>query len=217
VVDDYIDEFSELVEEAGYVDGLSIVMKFQRGLDRDIQDRIVELVQGRPEDDDPDGWYSTARMFNANQTANQAFHGMQRAMVPSPNVRPMFLTLRATFPVQPMTPMPTPCTSQYPGVPMRASNVPTPMDIDATHRWNAIPMLYRRCGEPEHLARECPKVYDVCYMSSDEREDWIECLLSGSNVVAAKAQSSLLETPETPEIPLRQSGGTEEDFTSHSR
>jgi hypothetical protein len=26
-VDDYIDEFSELVEEAGYVDGLSIVMK----------------------------------------------------------------------------------------------------------------------------------------------------------------------------------------------
>jgi len=64
-VDDYIDEFSELVEEAGYVDGLSIVMKFRRGLDRDIQDRIAELVQGRPEDDDLDGWYSAARMFNA--------------------------------------------------------------------------------------------------------------------------------------------------------
>jgi hypothetical protein len=61
-VDDYIDEFSELVEEAGYVDGLSIVMKFRRGLDRDIQDRIAELVQGRPEDDDPEGWYSTARV-----------------------------------------------------------------------------------------------------------------------------------------------------------
>jgi hypothetical protein len=30
VVDDYIDEFSELVEEAGYIDGLSIVMKFRR-------------------------------------------------------------------------------------------------------------------------------------------------------------------------------------------
>ena len=37
-VDDYIDEFSELVDEAGYVDGLSIVMKFRKGLDRDIQD-----------------------------------------------------------------------------------------------------------------------------------------------------------------------------------
>jgi hypothetical protein len=37
-VDDYIDEFSELIDEAEYTDSLSIVMKFQRGLDRDIQD-----------------------------------------------------------------------------------------------------------------------------------------------------------------------------------
>jgi hypothetical protein len=37
-VDDYIDDFLELVEEAGYIDGLSIVMKFRRGLDRNIQD-----------------------------------------------------------------------------------------------------------------------------------------------------------------------------------
>src|ERR1700733_15704607 len=48
-VDDYIDEFSELVEEAGYSNGLSIVMKFRKGLDRDIQDCIVEMVQGQPE------------------------------------------------------------------------------------------------------------------------------------------------------------------------
>jgi hypothetical protein len=74
-------------------------------------------------------------------------------------------------------------------------------------------MLCRCCGEPGHFARECPKAYDVHYMSSDEREDWIERLLSGSNVVAAEAQSPF---PETPEIPLRQSEGTEEDFTSHS-
>jgi hypothetical protein len=50
-------------------------------------------------------------------------------------------------------------------------------------------------------------------MSSDKREDWIECLLSGSDVATAKAQSLILETPE---IPLRQSEGTEEDFMSHS-
>ena len=31
-VDDYIDEFSELINEAGYTDGLSIVMKFWKGL-----------------------------------------------------------------------------------------------------------------------------------------------------------------------------------------
>jgi hypothetical protein len=83
VVDDYIDEFSELVEEAGYVDSLSIVTKFRRGLDRNVQDWIAELVQGRPEDDDPEGWYSATRMFDANWTANQAFHSTQHAMVPS--------------------------------------------------------------------------------------------------------------------------------------
>jgi hypothetical protein len=44
-------------------------------------------------------------------------------------------------------------------------------------------------------------------MSSDKREDWIECLLSKSGVAAA----------ETPEIPLKQSESTEEDFTFHSR
>jgi hypothetical protein len=69
-VDDYIDEFLELVKEAGYVDGLSIIMKFRRGLDRNIQDRIAELVQGRPEDDDPDRWYSVAHMFDINQIMN---------------------------------------------------------------------------------------------------------------------------------------------------
>jgi hypothetical protein len=53
-------------------------------------------------------------------------------------------------------------------------------------------------------------------MSSDEREDWIEHLLSGSDVAAAEAQSPFPEIPETPEIPLRQSEGTEENFTSHS-
>ena len=84
-MDDYIDEFSELIDEAGYTDGLSIVMKFWKGLDRDIQDRVAEMVQGRPEDNDPDGWYEAARMFDANWAANQAFHGPQCAVVPTPS------------------------------------------------------------------------------------------------------------------------------------
>jgi hypothetical protein len=69
-VDDYIDEFSELIDEAGYTDGLSIIMKFQRGLDRDIQDQIAELVQERPKNDNSEGWYSAACMFNTNWSVN---------------------------------------------------------------------------------------------------------------------------------------------------
>jgi hypothetical protein len=51
-------------------------MKFRKGLDQDIQDQIAEMAQGRPSDDDPEGWYSTACNFDANQAANQAFHGV---------------------------------------------------------------------------------------------------------------------------------------------
>jgi Retrotransposon gag protein len=65
-VDDYIDEFSELVEEASYSNGLSIVMKFWKGLDWDIQDWIAEMVQGRLGDDDPEEWYAAVRVLDAN-------------------------------------------------------------------------------------------------------------------------------------------------------
>jgi hypothetical protein len=84
-VDDYINKFSELVEEAGYSDGLSIIMKFQKGLDRDLQDRIVEMVQGRPEDDDPEELYTAARVLGANRAANQVFHGTQCAVGLTPS------------------------------------------------------------------------------------------------------------------------------------
>jgi hypothetical protein len=97
VVDDYIDEFSELVDEARYIDGLSIVIKFRKGLDRDIQDWIAEMVQGKPSDDDLEGWYGAAHIFDANWTANQAFHGAQHQTAPVLTVRPIFLTSRAMF------------------------------------------------------------------------------------------------------------------------
>src|ERR1700722_538063 len=77
-VDDYIDDFSELVDEGGYTDGLAIVIKFRKGLDRDIQDQIAEMVQGRPNDADPQGWYNAAQLLDANKSANQAFHGSQK-------------------------------------------------------------------------------------------------------------------------------------------
>jgi hypothetical protein len=100
-VDDYIDEFSELVDEAGYTNSLSIVMKFRKGLDWDIQDRIVEMVQERPSDNDSEGWYGTACTFDANWAVNQAFHGMQQQITFVPTTRPLFPTLRVIFPTQP--------------------------------------------------------------------------------------------------------------------
>src|SRR3984957_21126057 len=97
-MDDYIDEFSELMGEAGYTDGLAIVMKFRKGLDWDIQDWIAEMVQGRLNDADPQGWYNAAQLLDANKSANQAFHGSQKTALPVPNTRSIFPVTRNTGP-----------------------------------------------------------------------------------------------------------------------
>jgi len=48
------------------------------------------------------------------------------------------------------------------------------------------------------------------YMTLDEKEDWVEHPLSEADMAIAKAHSLTLETPE---IMLKQSEGTNKDFT----
>ena len=46
-VDSYIDEFETLVEVSGYTDPIAIVLKFRRGLNPLIQNRIAESGRRR--------------------------------------------------------------------------------------------------------------------------------------------------------------------------
>jgi hypothetical protein len=46
-IDKYVDEFWDLIDMARYKEGLAIVIKFWRGLQRDIQDQIAQLSFGR--------------------------------------------------------------------------------------------------------------------------------------------------------------------------
>jgi hypothetical protein len=72
-VDEYINKFEELVEKSEYVDGAAIVMKFLRGLDLAIQNRITLMLEGRPKDEAPSEWYHAARMVATTRAANEAF------------------------------------------------------------------------------------------------------------------------------------------------
>ena len=65
-VDNYLDEFLELVLEAGYTDPRMVVVKFRKGLDPQIQNSIATMPYGRPLDTSPGDWYKVAKTIDQN-------------------------------------------------------------------------------------------------------------------------------------------------------
>jgi hypothetical protein len=187
-VDEYIDEFADLVEKAGYSDGRAIVMKFRRGLDPLIQNRIANMIEGHPGDDNVEGWYQSARLVAMTKAANEAF-SLAR---PPPTSQPL-TPPRSTNdhrgptkffgnfsrPLLPSSPKPTPPQGS------------TPMEVDVTkQQTNTQVFTCRRCGKPGHYANQCPRAYDIRCMTSEERQDWIEAMLRDEQV------AKIVEGPE---------------------
>ena len=48
-VDDYLDEFRDLISNSGYSDPKTIVVKFRRGLNPSIADAVATMASGRPD------------------------------------------------------------------------------------------------------------------------------------------------------------------------
>ena len=65
-VDEYLDEFQDLITEAGYSDLKTIVMKSHWGLDSQIQNTIATMPSGCPSDMVPTDWYTAARTIHQN-------------------------------------------------------------------------------------------------------------------------------------------------------
>ena len=74
-VDDYLDEFQDLVSESGYTSPKTIVVKFRRGLNPKITDAVATMAADRPDDLDPEGWYEAAVRIDQNRAMNAAFRG----------------------------------------------------------------------------------------------------------------------------------------------
>jgi hypothetical protein len=60
MVDKYIDNFQDLIDHMGSMEGLAIVIKFQHGLQWDIQDIIAQIPTECPLDLNPEAWYKAA-------------------------------------------------------------------------------------------------------------------------------------------------------------
>jgi len=65
-VDEYLDEFQDLITEAGYSDLKTIVVKFCQGLDTQIQNAIATMPSGHLSNMVPTDWYTAARTIDQN-------------------------------------------------------------------------------------------------------------------------------------------------------
>jgi len=172
-VDDYLDQFRDLIYDSGYTNPKTVVVKFHRGLDRRISTALAGMTYGRPSDMDPEAWFRLAVRMDQNHAADEAFHVSHR--------QPYVPTPAASRPLAMSRPVPTAPAARFAHSNPSPGN-PGPMDIDVA----------RKTG---HWAKECDLRFDVRYMDMDEIEGELE------NKFAAKDVASV-ETPDEAEPPV---------------
>jgi len=196
MVDDYLDQFHDLIYDSGYTDLKTVVVKFCRGLDHRISTALTGMTYGRPSDTDPEAWFHLTVWMNQNHMADEAFHVSHRQpYVPTPAAsRPLVMS-------RPLPNAPAACfahSNLSPGNPVL-------MDIDAARKTKAAPDTCQRCGKAGHWAKDCDLRFDVRYMDTDELEKELENKFVAKDVASA-------EPPGEGEEEL-----SVEDFVSHSR
>lgn len=174
-VEDYLDEFLELISDSGYQDSKTIVVKFRRGLRPSIQTAVATMPANRPSDSSPEAWYKAAQLVDQSRAANEAFQALGRSQKP------------ATKPLSPPLRSFAPTTTSTPGV--------VPMEVDATRKPSPLPPVCFRCKKPGHFKDNCPLRYDVRFLDAEEKEELIQHLLAEKDV--AEAQEMAGETQET--------------------
>jgi hypothetical protein len=194
-VEAYIDEFKDLVDLSGYMDPIAIVLTFRRGLNLTTQDRIAESGTDRPQDRDFDGWFKAARHLDLNCLTNEAFHHASRSPLthsaPSPT----------THSAPPCTPFsflrshpPTTATPAAMHTPSCALPPSIPMDVDRTRTLKPLAQTCYHCGKTSHISKECNLCHDVCHMTLDEQDEFIQNIMANRDTAVAAAAESTTHT-----------------------
>ena len=167
-MDEYPDEFQDLIMEAGYSDPKTIVVKFCQGLDIQIQNAIATMPSGRPSNMVPTDWYTAARTIDQNRATNEAFRSSYQTLSVAPTQ-----THPSTFNTVRFQALEWSVNHQHAPTPGN----PVLMDIDAS--WKMQPLLFScyRCGKAGHKAPNCPTQLDIWELSIDDLQTYLEdCL-----------------------------------------
>jgi len=171
-VDEYLDEFQDFIREAGYSDLKTIVVKFRRGLDTQIQNAIATMPSGRPSDMVPTDWYTAARTIDQNRATNEAFRSSYRTLSAAltPSRLATFNTVRFHAPERS-------ANHQHAPTPRN----PVPMDIDTSQKMQLLPFSCYRCRKAGHKAPDCPSRFDFRELSIDDLQTYLEDRLAELN------------------------------------
>jgi len=151
-VDNYLDQFRDLIYDSGYTNPKTVVVKFRRGLDRRISTALAGMTYGRPSDTDPEAWFCLAVWMDQNRAVDEAFHVSHR--------QPYVPTPAASRPLAMSRPVPTAPAARFAHSNPSPGN-PVPMDIDAARKTKATPDTCRHCGKTRHWAKECDLRFGV--------------------------------------------------------
>jgi len=212
-VDEYVDEFCELVDCAEYTEGVNIVLKFRHGLGPIIQNYIACLTYGRPSDDIPKDWYDAVILCDENHIANSAFQSTLRSSRTTATTGFGANHNPVTGVTKPIHPAPAHATAVTPsiGFASRPPRDPNAMDIDATRRRGPNSVVCYRCGKTGHTRPNCLEAFDVRTMTVEERSDFVQRELAALDVHTTDTDRS-----EGIEEVAQGETTVESGFTSHN-
>jgi hypothetical protein len=148
----------------------------------------MQLVVGRPGDAEPEEWYKAAVTAEENRVANNLFHNGYATTTPPRLTGTSFGNPKASSIIPTRTTL-TLFTSR----PTPLLN-PVPMEIDVMKRKRELPDSCRRCGEVGHWVKNCPKRYDIHFLSAEEKEEIIQEWTLQANVEEVQEKAAEMET-----------------------
>jgi hypothetical protein len=212
-VEAYIDEFEDLVNMSGYTDPIAIVLKFRRGLNAMMQDKIAESGTDRPQDNDHRGWYAAAHRFDLNWLANEAFryaswHPTAQSTMPRyTNSTPACTPLSFSRPATSSTL--SPASTHAPMRPYPLALPPVdPRNTDSTRTQKPAALTCYRCGQTGHTSWDCDLRHDVHHIMLDEQDKFIQHIMANRDAEMVAVAESMTSACTSEGIVVELSGDT---------